>query len=296
VIFDHLSVSWGIDGNHDLRRGGNFTLQWSIYAEALNESLHEKGAHAMLASFRDLTGSISLHHNLFASSRDRHPTLAGGSSTRPGVVVDFRNNLIYNLSGATNLGDAHINVINNDYRPGPNTSRQNHPIATKIGTDDQLKAFLTGNIFEGNRSFTTDNGLAITFDRWVTGGYKRTSLDRIRVDREFDIGAARPLTDSAGDAFERVLGDAGASRRRDAADERLVNGVLDRTNHLINSQDEVGGWPVLKSARAPVDTDRDGMPDEWERRHALNPNDPTDRNTDYSGDGLTNLEKYLNGL
>src|SRR5262245_1866430 len=33
VIFDHVSVSWGIDGNHDLRRGGNFTLQWSIYAE-----------------------------------------------------------------------------------------------------------------------------------------------------------------------------------------------------------------------------------------------------------------------
>ena len=82
VILDHLSVSWGIDGNHDLRRGRNFTLQWSIYAQALNESLHEKGPHAMLASFRDLTGNISLHHNLFASSRDRHPTLGSGSRRR----------------------------------------------------------------------------------------------------------------------------------------------------------------------------------------------------------------------
>ena len=67
-------LTWGIDSNHDLRRGKNFTLQWSLYAEALNHSLHEKGAHAMLASFRDLTGNISIHHNLFASSRERHPT------------------------------------------------------------------------------------------------------------------------------------------------------------------------------------------------------------------------------
>jgi pectate lyase len=294
VIFDHLTVSWGIDGNHDLRRGGNFTLQWSIYAEALNESLHDKGAHAMLASFRDLTGSISLHHNLFASSRDRHPTLAGGSKTRPGLVVDFRNNVVYNLSGATNLGDAHINFINNDYRPGPNTPRNNHPIASKTETDDQLKAFLSGNVFESNPTFTNDNYLAITFDRWASGGYRRTSLERIRADREFDIDGARPRTDPAGDAFERVLRTAGASRRRDAADLRLVHGVRDRTNRLINSEDDVGGWPVLKSAPAPVDTDRDGMPDEWERRHGLNPNDPDDRNGDQNANGFTNLEEYLN--
>ena len=139
VIFDHLTVSWGIDSNHDLRRGGNFTLQWSIYAEALNQSLHDKGAHAMLASFRDLTGNISIHHNLFASSRDRHPTLASGSKTKPGLIVDFRNNVVYNLSGATNLGDAHINFINNDYRPGPNTARDNHPLATQDRNEDQLK-------------------------------------------------------------------------------------------------------------------------------------------------------------
>jgi len=296
VIFDHLTVTWGIDSNHDLRRGKNFTLQWSLYAEALNHSLHSKGAHAMLASFRDLTGNISIHHNLFASSRERHPTLASGEKTRPGVIVDFRNNVVYNLSGATNLGDAHINFINNYYRPGPNTPRDNYPLAAKIGSPDKLKAFLSGNTFEGSSAFTHDNYLAITFERWSKGGYLRTSLAQIRVEHEFDVDGAQPQTDSAVEAFERVLRTAGASHPRDAADERLVKGIRDRTNRTIDSQDEVGGWPNLRGGKAPVDTDGDGMPDEWERAHGLNPNDPRDGNAESTGDGYTNLEKYLNSL
>jgi pectate lyase len=296
VIFDHITSSWGIDSNHDLRRGGNFTVQWSIYAEALNHSIHTKGTHAMLSSFRDLTGNISIHHNLFCSSRDRHPTLASGAKTRPGVIVDYRNNVVYNLSGATNLGDAHINFINNYYRPGPDTPKGNHPLATKIGTEDQLKAFVAGNVFEGNQAFTQDNYLAITFDRWAGGGYFRTSLQRIRAENEFDVDGARPRTQSASEALEQVLQYAGASLHRDAADERLVKGVRDRTHRLINSQDDVGGWPTLKSTKPPIDTDGDGMPDDWERSHGLNPNDPNDRNADRDGDGFTNLEEYLNSL
>ena len=66
-------------GTHGVR---TLQLQWSIYAEALNHSLHDKGSHAMLASFRDLTAGITLHHNLLASSRERHPTLGGSPLTR----------------------------------------------------------------------------------------------------------------------------------------------------------------------------------------------------------------------
>jgi pectate lyase len=296
VIFDHITSSWGIDSTHDLRRGGNFTLQWSLYAESLNHSTHEKGAHAMLASFRDLTGNISIHHNLFCSSRDRHPTLGSGEKTRAGVIIDYRNNVVYNLSGATNLGDAHINFINNYYRPGPNTPRNNHPLATKVGTKDKLKLFLLGNFFEGNPAATKDNYLAITFDRWADGGYQPMSLGQIRVNKEFDVDGAKPRTDSAAEAYEIVLQNAGASLHRDAADVRLVKGVRDRTNRLIDSTDEVGGWPLLKGGPAPVDTDGDGMPDEWELAHGLNPNDPRDGNADRDGDGYTNLEKYLNSL
>ena len=46
----------------------------------------------------------------------------------------------------------------------------------------------------------------------------------------------------------------------------------------------------------PVDSDHDGIPDDWEKAHGLNPNDPADANKDLNGDGYTNLEKYLNSL
>ncbi|MGE3315863.1 MAG: polysaccharide lyase family 1 protein [Planctomycetaceae bacterium] len=296
VIFDHVTASWGIDGNHDLRRGGNFTLQWSIYAEALNNSLHEDGSHAMLASFRDLTASISLHHNLFASSRERHPTLGGSRKTRPEAIADFRNNVIYNLSGATNLGNCRINAISNYYRPGPDTVPGRRPFAVKTENAGALQVFMSGNLFEGSPEFDNRDFSAIDFERWSKGGYLATSLEQIRSASEFDVGNAAPHTDSAGNAYERVLKLAGASRRRDAADQRLVAGVKDRTHRLIDSQRQVGGWPRLHSEPAPLDTDRDGMPDDWEQQHTLNPSKPDDRNGDRNNDGFTNLEEYLNSL
>lgn len=295
-IFDHITSTWGIDGNHDLRRGKNFTLQWSIYAEALNRSLHKKGEHAMLASFRDLTGGISIHHNLFASSRDRHPTLAGSPRTKPDAIADFRNNVIYNLTGATNLGNCQINVVNNYYRPGPNTPTSNHPLATKTENKDALKVFLGGNYFEGSPSFSTDNWAAVDFNRWIKNTYQQTTLEATRVESEFDVGASKPSTEPAQAIYDRILATAGASHRRDATDQRIVEGVIGRTNHLINSQDDVGGWPVLKSLPAPKDTDQDGMPDDWESKYGLNPNDAKDGNGDLDGDGYTNLEEYLNSL
>jgi len=58
----------------------------------------------------------------------------------------------------------------------------------------------------------------------------------------------------------------------------------------------VGGWPSLKSAPAPKDTDRDGMPDAWEKANQLDPRAPEDRNGDRDSDGYTNLDEYLNSL
>ncbi|MHC4300452.1 MAG: Ig-like domain-containing protein, partial [Planctomycetota bacterium] len=75
-----------------------------------------------------------------------------------------------------------------------------------------------------------------------------------------------------------------------------VAGVRNGAGRIINDADEVGGWPELKCADPPEDTDADGMPDEWEKRHGLDAADPADRNADADGDGYTNLEEYLSGV
>jgi hypothetical protein len=46
---------------------------------------------------------------------------------------------------------------------------------------------------------------------------------------------------------------------------------------------------------AGVDTDGDGLPDEWELAHGLNPNDPIDAQEDPDRDGLTNLDEFRFG-
>ena len=136
VMLDHVSASWGIDGIMDVAYASNITLQWSVFAEALNRSIHHKGEHAMLTSWRKLKGPVTLHHNLFASSRNRHPTLGTSLETTPDAVVDFRNNLVYNWEGPSNLGNCRIDFIGNFYRPGPNTRRSRLPLAVKADRAD----------------------------------------------------------------------------------------------------------------------------------------------------------------
>jgi hypothetical protein len=300
VILDHCSLSWAIDGTHDLRRGGHFTLQWCILSEALNQSLHNKGEHAMCASYRDLSGDISLHHNLFSTCRDRHPTL-GSAKEPPRYLVDFRNNVIYNWSagGTANFADHFINCISNVWRPGPMTDPAKLPIAMKGGLPDLAKGYMSGNVFEGRDDLTRDNYAALDFKRWLRpdSNYKyRGTLADWKADSAPDLGANTPRTQTAAAAAELVLAHAGASLHRDAVDQRIVEDVRNGRGKLIDSQEQVGGWPMLHSAPAPADQDRDGMPDAWEKAHGLNPTDPADRNADRDGDGYTNLEEYLNSL
>ena len=68
------------------------------------------------------------------------------------------------------------------------------------------------------------------------------------------------------------------------------------TYGLITDIRQVGGQPEYGPYTPYVDTDKDGMPDEWEKQNGLNPNDPTDANGDCTGDGYTNIEKYINGI
>ena len=67
----------------------------------------------MLGSFRKLNGPLTLHHNLFASSRTRHPTIGSEPQESPEVVADYRNNVVYNIRETTHFGCCRLNAINN---------------------------------------------------------------------------------------------------------------------------------------------------------------------------------------
>jgi pectate lyase len=120
----------------------------------------------------------------------------------------------------------------------------------------------------------------------------------------------------AEEAYRLVLENAGAVLPgRDVIDERIIKEVRGgyatyegesyKKEHevadpgkvcgIIDTQDDVGGWPELKSAPAPKDADHDGMPDSWEKERGLDPDNAQDRNKIGPG-GYTMLEIYLNNI
>jgi hypothetical protein len=113
-------------------------------------------------------------------------------------------------------------------------------------------------------------------------------------DRPFPVGQIE--TDTAPAAYEKVLRWAGASLARDGVDERVIRSVRDSDGQIIDSQNSVGGWPTLRTQAPKADRDNDGLPDEWEVLHGLDPDDVSDSSKDSDSYGYTNLEEYINSL
>jgi hypothetical protein len=84
--------------------------------------------------------------------------------------------------------------------------------------------------------------------------------------------------------------------QRDAVDSRIIGEVKSRSGRIIDSPEQAGGYPRLESGAAPVDSDHDGMPDDWEKAHGLDPGNDANGGEDSDGDGYTNIEEYLHSL
>ncbi len=294
VIVDHVSGSWCNDEVLSVTTCSNITVQWSMIAEPLNFSCHVEGGvtqqHGYASLLRWNTGGLSFHHNLYAHNKSRNPRL--GDNTR----LDWVNNVIYNWGdtcgyNANDNGDTPgftnwLNYVNNYLIVGTNTT-QNPPRAYKGDTTNnagQCQVYQTGNLIDTNKT-----GPLVGFDKgWAsfTGNF---TTNNIR------LPFPQVTTDTASNAYARVLSWVGASVVRDAVDARIVSNVMTKTGKIINSQNEVGGWPSMNSLPAPLDTDQDGMPDFWELALNSSTNNAADRN-DLTPDGYTRLEGYLNWL
>jgi len=317
IIIDHCSASWSEDETLSFYHNDSLTVQWCLISESLYNSNHPKGHHG----FGGIWGgpNATFHHNLLAHHSSRNPRFASGSG-----YTDYRNNVVYNWGynstyggenqqqGDTRYSFSKINMVANYYKPGPGTKsgelqyRIVEP-SSRSGADDYGKWYVADNYVYGNQDATNDNV------QYGVQGIGSVGKKVIISDTPFVCVPIKQQT--AEEAYQLVLDNVGATLpKRDSLDQRIIQETATGTatygtgtyntdqgfnpsipTGMIDSQTDVGGWPVLKSEPAPADSDHDGMPDNWETDHGLNPNDPEDRNGIGEG-GYTNLEIYLNNM
>ena len=331
IMIDHVSASWGLDENmsiyrhvYDKKDGSkpeklptvNVTIQNSIFSEALDTYNH---------AFGSTIGGLNstFMRNLWASNIARNPSV--------GMYGDFgfANNVVINWwNRSADGGDnaSFYSFVNNYYKPGPVTP-VGQPIAYRIlkpesGRDKRFvnefgKAYVTGNIVEGNEKVTKNN-----WDGGVQPESKRDMqklLDSIRATKPLPM-AKISIIDTR-KAYDYVLANAGASLPvRDAVDMRMVKQVAtgkieviadgklpakqsyvkrrlpadSYKQGIISDIAQVGGYPEYKG-KPYLDSDNDGMPDAYETKNGLNPNDKTDA-MKITKSGYSNIEVYLNSL
>lgn len=306
-IIDHCSISWTIDEAFSSRGAKNITFQRSLISEALNIAGHSNYSsgtgHGFAGSIGGNVGSF--HHSLLAHNAGRNWSLAGAldQANRHAGRLDIRNMVVYNWKHRTTDGGAkQVQFVNNYYKPGPASQ-----VMTYLNPQFEHPAFgpqqyyVEGNIMEG-----------VTKPEGPIGPFKGMHVSG---SQDAPVTVPEPFfehyvkTHTAEEAYENVLADVGCNVPvLDDHDKRVINEVRTGTAlykgsksglpGLPDSQEDVGGWEDYPEIHRPDDwdTDGDGMPNSWEIKKGLNPNDPADGANDLDGDGYTNLEDYLNWL
>jgi hypothetical protein len=320
-IIDHCSISWSSDEGTSSRGAHNITFQRNIVAEALHHGPHYRASDRTKLETHAFAGSISggigsYHHNLLADCTDRNWSLAGGLTQggKYAGCLDIRNNVVYNWTARTTDGGVkELNYVNNYYKPYPQQSRyatwllKLDPLNPAWGTESY---YMTGNVMEG---FDYDN------DNWKAFENGTEVEKQVRVDHE--LYPSYVTTQSAREAFTNVLANVGANfPKQDVVDLHVIGDARNGTAEFTGTRGPTYGdrpspnipgfidtqsddksalgsknfpWPDYETYNVPADSDHDGIPDDWEKAHGLNPGDA---NKDLNADGYTNLEKYLNSL
>jgi hypothetical protein len=325
IILDHVSAAWGIDETLSVTRARDVTIQNCIIADSFNESLHPKGPHGFGSLVRgEVTpvnqktgsGGYTLYGNLWAHNRGRNPSFGGQQSLDEGQSeadrrqndVNMVNCVVYDWgSQATHrneLGTVRANIIGNYHISGP---AKNGDYSFRENVPDRTIVFQYDN-FQDLDEDTEHNGKVVTAAD-ASDAFRDFGADDELISEGEPLnflGNVAEAVISAESAYQHILAGAGASLWRDAIDERVIRSLVERTGGLINSQeqlrDSAGKLPgiddVFETHRPQgFDTDGDGMPDEFEIKHSLNPNNPTDgKAATLNARGYSNLEVYLNGL
>ncbi len=267
VIIDHCSISWSVDECASFYDNTNFTMQWCIISESLNNSIHEKGSHG----YGGIWGgrNASFHHNLMAHHKSRTPRAPEGDfkmivgkddgdydMSQQNMISDWRNNVIYNWGINSAYGGQAalaLNIVNCYYKSGPATGsgvKDRIYELTSTGNGQTFvwstDLYLDGNYINGYPDVTENNAMgvskdfaAINYYVWTNGlsgvnhnnvKYSSISDNTDAQNVHFKYQNDYPVdTETAEEAYESVLAGAGASLSRDSLDARVVDDVRNGT-------------------------------------------------------------------
>lgn len=316
IMIDHCSFSYGSDEVCSARNTSNLTIQWSLMTNGVRT--HSMGG---LQEWN----SETIHHCLLGNQNDRNPKAKG--------IMDFTNNVLYNwgqysfVAGGNSAGNAWANIVNNYFIAGLDTV---YPEYAVMRSNGKYFLHLAGNLIDSNKNGILD-GVNTGIDMIAPVQSASDYLDRTTFGRETPLVLVKnrmnmpelEYVDTAEEAYYKVLNFAGSSIYHnqdgstvlfhDDIDTEIIAGVKNQTGKILlnnaessneegecftqefinnrpqaNVNDETSEW-------YRPDRDKDGMPDAWEIKNGLNPDDAKDGNN-MAPSGYTWIEEYLNEL
>lgn len=276
IIFDHVSVTWGRWDDLHIKGSSNITLQYCL----IGESLDPQRFGALL----ERPEYLSIHHCLWINNQSRNP--------KAKARIDYVNNVIYNWGTSGFIGghsSAHHyqDLVNNYFISGPSSSE--HFLSMFTETDH---VFQQGNYVDTNKDGVLNGRLVNDND------FMNEKLKASLVTEKQNVPSIPVTIETAGQAYQKILKEAGHNLHRDEVDTRLINELqsLGTKGNIIWTETMVGGQPKTETViQTNKDTDGDGIPDEWELSHKLDPSNGKDGNL-IGKSGYTHLETYMNEL
>jgi pectate lyase len=281
IIIDHCDVEWGRWDDLGITQGSTaITVQNCIMAEGINPQ--------SFGALIDTVTNITLSHNLWMSNESRNPKAKG--------TIQYINNVVYDwnitgLCGGHSAANHDLDVIANYFIKGPSSNNQ-----------------FAGQFFPSDHVYQEGNFVDLDLDGALNGkpvteaGFADKNGSPTFVKAPAMHPAIAVTVDSAQMAYAKIVASAGCSLHRDPVDARLIReltslGKAGKTLTHTNPAGEAlaGGIGEIKSGALPAGAEKNGIPDDWEKAHGLDPNAPADA-LKPSSSGYLNIEVYLNGL
>jgi pectate lyase len=274
IIFDHVSVEWGRWDNLHIKNSSNVTMQYCLIGEAIDPQ--------RFGALFEGPVNVTIHHCLWIDNQSRNPKAKAG--------IEYINNVVYNwgsngLVGGHSAADHFQDIINNYFIAGPNSSKGF--IGMFSATDHVYHA---GNYSDLNKDGVLNGRLVADTDFLQE---KATLVPQKQNNPSIPV-----KTETAEDAFKKVMKTAGASLHRDAVDARIIGYLqsIGKEGKIFKTEADAGGQGAIAGGTAPKDSDGDGIPDAWEKEKGLNPAKASDGNGHKLSKVYTNLEVYINSL